>query len=128
MAKIRKQEIKTNKVHRLPAPLSQGIKAGNLIFVSVGPTDLRGKTIKDDFEKAVRQTLKNVKVVLEAGGSSMKEIVRVDVYIQDLENVEKFNRIYKQYVPKPYPVRSICQPARTPLDLPLGMVVTAITD
>lgn len=128
MRKFQRKQIKTTKAPRILGPVSQGIRGGNLIFVAAGPTDPKGKILKDDFEQAVKQTLKNVKAILEAGGSLMEKIMRVDVYLQNMEDIEKFNKIYTKYVPQPYPVRSVSQPARTPKDHPLGMVVTALAD
>jgi 2-iminobutanoate/2-iminopropanoate deaminase len=124
--KIRKQEIKTDKAPKIHRYLPQGIRAGDLIFLSAAPIDLKGNLVKGGFEKAAKQTFENVKAVLTAAGSSMKNIVRIDVYLQNLEDFDRFNKIYAQYIPEPYPARSICQPARTPLDHPLGMVVTAL--
>ncbi len=126
MSSLEKTEIKTSKAPRLPGPLSQGIKAANLLFVPCGPITLDGKMITDNFELAVRQMMENTKAVLESAGSSMDKIVRVDVYLQKLEDVEAFNKVYTEYIKEPYPARSLCQPERTPSDTPCGMIVTAL--
>lgn len=84
--------------------------------------------ITDDFERAVYQMMQNTKEILESAGSSMDRIVRVDVYLQKMENVELFNKVYKEYIKEPYPARSLCQPERTPSDTPCGMIVTALVD
>ena len=123
--KNRKRQIVTDKAPNIPSPVSQGIKAGNLVILSADARDLDGKVIHDDFARAARQTLENARNILEAAGASMDDIVRVDVYLENLDNWEKFNEIYSEFVPKPYPARSISQPARTPLDIPVGMVVMA---
>ena len=127
-AMMRKVEIKTDKAPKMPFSLPQGVRAGDLVFVNVAPIDINGAEIDDDFEKAARQIFENAKAVLEAGGSSMANIVRIDAYIRDYGNIDTFNRIYLEYVPAPYPVRSISQPARTPRDCMCAMVVTATVD
>lgn len=128
MPKIVKQEIKTNRAPRIPGPLSQGIKAGNMIIVPCGPIDINGNSISDDFERGVRQMMENTKNILEAAGALMENIIRVDVYLKDMNNLEQFNRVYLEYFSEPFPVRSMSQPMRTPFDLPCAMVVTAIAD
>jgi 2-iminobutanoate/2-iminopropanoate deaminase len=128
MPSLEKIEIKTSKAPRLPGPLPQGIRAGNLLFVPCGPLTLDGRIIEGNFEVAVRQMMENTKIILESAGSSMEKIVRVDVYLQKMENVDTFNKVYKEYIKEPYPARSLCQPERTPSDTPCGMIVTAIVD
>lgn len=123
-----KEEIRTEKAPKMFGPLSQGIRAGNLVFVNAGPIDMNGKDVDDDFEKAARQMFANAKAVLEAADSSMSSIVRIDAYLRDHGNIDKFNRIYSELVPRPYPVRSISQPARTPRDHMCAMVVTALVE
>ena len=128
MVKTSKQEIKTDKAPKIPGPLCQGIKAGNLIFISCAPLDMKGKPVTGDFKKAAKQMMENTKNILEAANSSMERIVRVDAYLQDMSNFETFNKVYREYIPEPFPARSISQPQRTPLDLVCAMVVTALAD
>ena len=128
---IKKEEISTREAPKIShgaisVPVSQCIKAGNMIFVTADARDSSGQVIKHNFEKAARQALENVRATLGAAGASMEDIVRVDVYLQNMEDYDLFNAVYAEYVPKPYPVRSVSQPARTPMDIPIGMVVTAI--
>ena len=89
---------------------------------------MKGEPVTGSFEKATRQMMENTKKILRAGGSSMDRIIRVDVYLQDLDDLDEFNSIYREYVPEPFPARSLSQPARTPMDLPCAMVVTALAD
>jgi len=90
------------------------VRAGDFVFVNVAPWDINGAEIDDAFERTARQIFENAKAALEAGGSTMSNIVRIDAYIRDYGKIEKFNGIYLEYVPEPHPVRSISQPARTP--------------
>jgi 2-iminobutanoate/2-iminopropanoate deaminase len=128
MTKTKKIEVKTSKVSKLPGPLPKAIKAGNLLFVPCGPVTLDGKIILDDFEKAARLMMENTKKILEAGGSSMDRIVRADVYLKRMEDLELFNKVYTEYIKEPYPARSLMQPARTPGDSLCAMIVTALAD
>lgn len=125
---LEKEEITTAKAAKAPAGMyfSQGIKAGNYIVVTAGPIDLKGNVVRDDFAAATRRTYQNIQAVLEAAGSSMDNLARTDNYIRDLEFVQEFNEAYAEYVPKPYPCRGFCQPARLPMNLPVASVAIAL--
>ena len=128
MAKTKKVEVKTPKAPRIPGPLPQAIRAGNLLIIPCGPFALSGKMITDDFEMAARRMMENTRIILEEAGSSMDRVIRVDVYLRRIEDTDKFNEVYRQYFKEPYPVRSLIQPARTPSDTLCAMVVTALVD
>ena len=53
-----------------------------------------------------RQTLKNVRTILEAAGSSIDEVVKVNTYVTDLTRFQKFNEVYKEFVAHGPPVRT----------------------
>lgn len=124
---LEKEEVKTKKAGTpRNALFSQGIKAADFVFTQAGPFDLDGRLIKADFKTCVKRTYENVRAVLEEAGSSMSNLVRTDNYLRDLEDVDEFNEVYAEYVPKPYPTRGLCQPARLPLNMPVATVATAI--
>ena len=123
---IEKEELKTSKVAKLPGPLPQSIRAGNLLLIPCGPITPDGALVTEDFELATVQMMENTKTILEEAGSSMDKVIRVDVYLKRIEDTELFNKIYTRYFKEPYPVRSLIQPARTPSDTPCAMVVTAL--
>ena len=104
-----KEVIKTDKVLVSKVPFSQGFRAGDFVFVSgLGPFDpktgtLQGRTIKEQ----TKQTLENVKAILDAGGASMKDVIKVSVLLSDAENFEQMNEVYKTFFSEPFPAR-IC--------------------
>lgn len=94
-----------------PSPLgaySSVIKSGNWVFVSgQGPEDqithqVKGKTI----EEQTRFTLDNLLAQLKAAGADAENVVKVNVYLKDLHNFEKFNQVYADYFPDPKPTRT----------------------
>ena len=123
-----KIEIKVSRAPKLPGPLPQAIRSGNLLLVPCGPVTMEGRLVTEDFEQAARQMMENTKTILEAAGSSMDSIIRVDVYLKRIEDTDLFNSVYKEFIKEPYPVRSLSQPERTPSDTPCAMVVTALVD
>lgn len=71
---------------------------------------------RDSFEVEVRQTLDNIKAVLEGAGSSLEHVVKTNVYLSDMNNFAEMNGIYKEYFPSEPPARTTIQAGRLPLD------------
>lgn len=116
-----KQVVRTSKAPAPIAPYSQGIVYGGFVFVSgQGPTDpATGQTELADVRKATRQTLENVKAILEAGGSSLEKVVKVNVYLRDIKEFPLMNEVYKDYFTKDHPVRTTIQAAALPGGIPV---------
>ena len=102
-----KEVIETDKAPAAIGPYSQGYKAGDYIFVSgQGPLDPQtGKVKGDTIEEQTRQTLENIKAILQANGASMKDVVKVTVVLTDLSNFKPMNEVYKTFFPEPFPAR-----------------------
>ena len=102
-----KKLITTDKAPAAIGPYSAGITAGDFIFVSgEGPLNPRtGKIDGTTIEDQTRQTLENVKAILEAGGSSMGDVVKVSVLLTDLANFKRMNEVYKTFFSEPFPAR-----------------------
>jgi len=89
-------------------PYSPALVVGDLVYVAgQGPLDpkthaIRGATI----EEQTRLTFKNIGALLAAAGSSLGSVVKVNVYLSDMKNYERFNTVYKEIFTAPYPVRT----------------------
>jgi reactive intermediate/imine deaminase len=87
---------------------SQGIRAGDLIFVSgCGPIDaqtaqVRGETVAEQTEVV----LDNVAAILAAGGAGLKDVVKATVHLADETTFPEFNDVYARRMPEPRPVRT----------------------
>ena len=83
--------------------------ASGLVFVSGQlPITASGKLLNEaSFEEQVKQTLSNVKTVLEAAGSSVAQLVQVRVYITSISNWPAFNQIYKEWAGQSLPARAV---------------------
>jgi 2-iminobutanoate/2-iminopropanoate deaminase len=88
-------------------PFSPAIRAGDFIFVSgqVGFIDAGGKEVKG-IAAQTRQCLENIKQVLAAAGSSLNDVVKVTVFLNNADNFAQMNEVYQSYFPKDYPARS----------------------
>ena len=90
-----------------PLPLSRATVAGEFVFVSgQGPIYPKTREIPEDFEDQVQLTLENVERVLYAADASMTDVAKVNVYLSDLDNFERFNEIYREFFPNEYPART----------------------
>jgi len=103
-----KQQITTNSGASPVGAYSQGLRAGDFIFVSgQGPLDpATGKIVGDTIEEQTARVLENIKAILEAGGATMADVVKVSAHLSDLANFAAYNKVYGTYFPDPKPVRT----------------------
>lgn len=112
-----KTSITTDQAPKADHILSQAIAANGFIFASGqihSTTD--GKLVDGTTEEKLSQIMFNIQNILEAGGSSLANVVKVTIYLTDIEELKKLNEIYAAYFTHPLPAReAICVKA-----LPLG--------
>ena len=88
-------------------PYSHAVVANGFVFVSgQGPVDPETGAMPDAFEDQVRQTLRNVQTILEAAGSSLDDVVKVNAYVTDLTRFAEFNEAYKEFFRHDPPART----------------------
>ena len=99
-------------------PYSQAVKAGDLLFVSGQlPIDpATGAFAGDDIAAQTRQSLTNVKNIVAAAGMTMADVVRVGVFLQDMEHFGAMNAVYGEFFTGDCPARAAVQVARLPKD------------
>src|SRR5512134_3065503 len=87
---------------------SQGLRAGDFIFVSgQGPLDpATGQIVGETIEEQTARVLENIKAILEAGGATMVDVVKVSAHLSDLALFERYNKVYATYFPDPKPTRT----------------------
>ncbi|MGO1579940.1 MAG: RidA family protein [Peptoniphilaceae bacterium] len=109
--------IHTEKAPAAVGPYSQGAIVGNLVFTS-GQIPLipeSGDLVTDDIKKAAKQSLENVKAILEHAGSSMDKVIKVNVFVSDMGNFAAVNEVYEEYFNDHKPARS-CVEVKLPKD------------
>lgn len=95
---------------------SQAVQAGNLVFLS-GQIPLDPATMKivdGDFETRARRVFENLAAVATASGGSLDDIVKLTVYLTDLDNFATVNSVMEDYFQKPYPARAALGVASLP--------------
>lgn len=108
--------ISTPNAPQAIGPYSQAIRAGQLIFtagqVALDPATMQ--LVAGDIEAQTRQVMQNLAAVLTAAGSSLAQVVKTTVFLQDLNDFARFNAIYAEYFPGPPPARSTVQVSALP--------------
>lgn len=87
---------------------SQAIQSGNLVFLS-GQIPLEPATMEivaGDFEARTRRVFDNLKAVAEAAGGNLDQVVKLTVYLTDLDNFAAVNAVMAEYFDEPYPARA----------------------
>ena len=112
-----RQIIATEKAPAAVGPYSQGIRAGDLVFTAgqLGMDPVTGQLVEGGVEAQARQALTNLKAVLEASGSGLERVVKVTVFMQDINDFKAVNGVYAQFFTKDPPARSAVQVAALPL-------------
>ncbi len=102
------QVVRTPNAPNPVGPYSQARIAGNTIYVAgQGPINPKtGKVEIGTIEEQTTLTFENIKAILEAGGFSLSDVVKVTAYLTDLGDFGKYNEIYKKYFSEPYPARA----------------------
>ena len=106
-AKTGRRKISTEGAPKPVGPFSQAIVAGNTIYVAgQGPFNPGTGKMPAGFEEQAVQTFENVKAIVESAGATLADVVKVNVYLTDLNNFAKMNEVYMRYFRDPYPARA----------------------
>ena len=92
--------------------MSQGVKAGQLVFASGQVArNAQGQTVgKGDIEVQTRQTLENVKAVLEAGGATMDDVVKVTIFVTNIkDHFDQTHKVRAEFWKKDYPASTLVE-------------------
>ena len=109
-------------------PYSPGIMAGDYLYVSgQGARDRDGR-LPDSVEGQVRQTLDNVKGIVEAAGLTLAHVVYSQVYLSNISSAETMDRVWREYFPKQPPARAVLGVHRMPTDTPVEISAVAFRD
>lgn len=118
--------VATKNAPPAAASYSQAMKANNLIFVSGQiPYTPENKPVEGSIADKAEQVFKNVRNILEASDSSFDRVIKVNVFLADINNFAEFNKVYAKYFSTHKPARSCVAVAALPLNVDLEMEVIA---
>ena len=122
-----KQIITSDKVARPRVPLSPAVKVGNLVFVSGStPFTTDYQIAKGDFPAQMHQVMQGLTAILEAAGSSLENVVKVNVFLARIRDFPEMNEIYKTYFKEGnYPARTTIEATMTNKDFLLEIECVA---
>ena len=100
--------ISTTKAPAAIGPYSQAIQVGNLVYTSGQiPIDPQtGSIVEGGIKEQTRQSLTNVKAILEEAGLTMANVVKTTVFMADMNDFAEMNAVYAEFFSEPYPARS----------------------
>ena len=124
---MKKEIIATDKAALPVGPYSQEVRAGDLIFVAgeKGIDPSTGEIVPGGIEAETRQTLENIKAILEAADAAMSNVVRTVVYLTDIGEFARMNAVYAEYFTAEPPGRSCVQVVALPAGAHVEIEVTA---
>jgi|SRR5579862_584497 len=124
-----KQAVSTSLAPSAIGPYSQGIRAGNLLFVSGQiPIDPATGQIIDDktIQGQTRRVLQNLTAIVRAAGGSADNIVRTTVFLRDMAEFAEMNAVYAEFFKLTPPSRSTVEAARLPRDVSIEIDCIAV--
>ena len=111
--------VKTLHTDKAPAavgPYSQATEVNGFIFTS-GQIPLvpeTGELVSDDIKKATARSLDNIKAILEEAGSSLEKVLKVNIFLDDINDFAAVNEVYAEYFNTHKPARSCVEVANLP--------------
>ncbi|MEX0723374.1 MAG: Rid family detoxifying hydrolase [Gracilimonas sp.] len=123
-----KRIIQTDNAPAAVGVYSQAIQIGNMLYVSgqIGLIPENRQLAGDDLESQTRQTLDNIRSVLDAADFEMTDVVKAQVFLDDMDDYGAFNEIYLEYFPENPPARAVVEVSRIPMDAKVEIIVEAV--
>jgi 2-iminobutanoate/2-iminopropanoate deaminase len=125
-----REAISTPHAPSAIGPYSAALRSGSLLFISgqvpIDPST--GALIDGDIAAQTRQSLSNLRALLEAAGLSSADVVRTTVFLADMNDFAAMNAVYATFFTEPFPARSTVQAARLPRDARVEIDAIAVAD
>lgn len=119
----KREIIATDKAPAAIGTYSQAVKVGNTVYLSgqipLDPTTMN--MVEGDIDANIVRVFENLKAVAEAAGGSLKDVVKLNVFLTDLGNFAKVNEVMARYFEQPYPARAAIGVAALPKGAPVEM-------
>ncbi len=114
-----KEIISTQNAPAAIGPYSQGVKAGNLLFVSGQiPLDpATGEVVEANIQTQTTRSLNNLKAILEQAGGSLASVVKTTVFLKSMDDFAEMNAVYQSFFQTECPARSAVQVGKLPKDV-----------
>lgn len=88
-------------------PFSPAVRVGDVVYVSgQASVDASGKIVSDTFEGEFRRSIENMRLVLQAAGCDLQDVVQTRNYVREAADVPRYNELYREYFSAPFPART----------------------
>lgn len=122
-----KQVLATEQAPAAIGPYSQGIAAGETVYVSGQlPLDPATGAFPEGIAAQTAQSLKNIQAILAQQGMTLANVVKTTVFLADINDFAEMNKVYGEFFTQSYPARSAVQVAKLPKDAPLEIECIAV--
>eukprot|EP00768_Dysnectes_brevis_P002776 gnl/Dysnectes_brevis/203_a232_9657.p1 GENE.gnl/Dysnectes_brevis/203_a232_9657~~gnl/Dysnectes_brevis/203_a232_9657.p1 ORF type:complete len:128 (+),score=21.13 gnl/Dysnectes_brevis/203_a232_9657:79-462(+) len=113
-----KEIVVTDKALGAVGPYSQAVKFNGMVYTSgcIGMV-MEDGSVPPTIEEQTHIAMTHLTNIVEAAGSSLDKIIKITVFLKNMDDFSKFNAIYGSIIPKPYPARSCVEVARLPKDV-----------
>ncbi len=125
---MKKTIVHTDKAPAAVGPYSQAVKVGELVYTAgqIALDPATGQMMEGDVQAQTEQALQNLRAVLKAAGSSLKNVVKTTVFLQDMGDFKAMNEVYGRYFTKNPPARSAVEVAALPLGAQVEIEAVAL--
>ncbi len=127
---MKKEILFNQEAPKAIGPYSPALKIGNLVFVSGQlPIDsTTGEIVGDDIEVQTRKSLENLKAVLKPYSIDLDKVVKVTIFLKDMNHFSQVNKIYGKYFTSKFPSRSCIEVSRLPKNAQIEIEAIAYCD
>ncbi|MGB6371060.1 MAG: RidA family protein [Atribacterota bacterium] len=127
---MKKEIITSKKIQVAIGPYSPALKIGNLVFTSGQlPIDpVVGEIVEGEIEVQAKRSLENLKAVLKSYSIGMENVVKTTIFLKDINNFSRVNKIYGEYFTDQFPARSCVEVSRLPKDADIEIEAIAFCD
>ena len=123
-----KKIIMTENAPKALGPYSLAIMVGNTLYVS-GQIPFVPETmtlVSEDIQAQTRQSIENIKAIVNEAGGELSDIVKVNVFVKNIEDFDKINEVYAEYFSEAKPARALVEVARLPRDVKIEIEAIAV--
>ena len=125
------RQVTTDAGYDSDFPYSQGMVHGDTVYTAgqVPKDPATGEVVGETIEEQTHATFDNIEAVLEAAGTSLESAIKATAFLTDMDDIEGFNRVYRERTPEPRPARTTVEVADLALDAGIEIeMVAAIPD
>ena len=124
---MQREALVSNEIAPAVGPFAAAVRAGEFVFVSgqVAQDPASGRLIGTDVAAQAEQVFVNLRAVLRAAGKTLDDVVRVGVYLTDMNDFARMNAVYARHFTAPYPARTTIAVAALPLGAAVEMDLIA---